>query len=94
MTRAEKILNFMSTAWGGRRWCTADVCGCMGCVNASLRNQWLLQSNEEMPISKDEFYETLAKLPPEDRKPISFSFRSYDGSKQPPYLADEAGLTK
>lgn len=73
--RADKIYEFMHTAWGGRRWCSGGPCACMGCINGSLCNQWHQQSNEEMPISKEEFFETLSKLPPENREPINLSFR-------------------
>lgn len=77
MTRDEKILDFMSTQWGGRNWCSGGPCACRGAVNCSLYNKWIELNPDEPPIRQEEYNEMYQQLPPDERKPISIDFKSY-----------------
>lgn len=71
MTRQEKLNQFFTVY--GSRWCTAEVCGCMGCVNHSQRSIWLNMFPGEEPIKKEE----AMAFPKPEQKPIDLKFSFY-----------------
>lgn len=52
----------MSSEWGGKRWCSAGACGCLGCVNGSLGHVWEQKHPDEAKISKEEFDKAIKLL--------------------------------
>jgi hypothetical protein len=55
MTREEKIISFFTAHRSPLRWCDADMCGCMGCINGSSAHAWKRGHPEETPITREEF---------------------------------------
>lgn len=54
-TRANKIIRFLLKDSNHRNWCTADRCGCRGCLNGSSRKDWKNENPDQEAITKSEF---------------------------------------
>jgi hypothetical protein len=54
-TRATKIIRFLAEK--NLRWCTAQYCGCMGCINKDgfTLKDWARLHPDEPKITKEEY---------------------------------------
>lgn len=76
MTREEKIIQFFRKHSNCIRWCEADYCGCVGCINGGRFFAWLDEHSDEPPITKEEFlrHESCVQNPEPQSIDVNFKY--------------------